>query len=392
MSFDDRFELGELVRDDGIRTFLARDKTGGQDLLAHFFANSAEIASLLVSLERLPERERQRIVDRGEREGTPYVVTGTLAEQAGFREWLAANAREARPLGSAGAWKVIPAQASVDEQFLSLFPTVERAQVQPEEAPRHAEQREAGEFTRLFQAPAPQPSVRQPSIRQPSAPQPAAQSSGQGQEPGKGNEPGEFTRLFQAPPDPSQFTPAQPAPAQAPKKADAPGEFTRFFEAQVPQTPARQMDTPPLQVIPTASKQGEFTRVFGPGQMRAHVEPAPQPPPTPRAPEPAAQATRVFASPPAVSPVVAPPSAGPSSSAPPSMPPQGRGDYTMRFSATPALSLGQPAETPAASSSSIGNASSTGSTVTSRWPLILGIAAVVVLLAAVVLFFVSRVK
>jgi hypothetical protein len=373
MSFDDRFELGELLRDDGIRTFLAREKTGGQELLAHFFT-SPEAASLLSGLDRLPERERQRIVDRGERGGAPYVVTGSLAGHAGFREWLAANARGGRPLDAAGAWKVIPAQPSVDEQFLSLFPTVERPQARPsderfpaaaEETPARPQPPEAGEFTRMFQAPSPQPASAQP----------AAQNT---------NEPGEFTRLFQAQP-----APAQPAIPQPPKKSDGPGEFTRFFEAQVHQAPAHppkahEGQTLGVQPVPQAPKQGEFTRVFGLGEVRNRME-APQPPAEMRVPEPAPQATRAFASPPAV----------PQAPVPPSTPAQGHGEYTVRFSAAPALTLGQPGgqpgETPAALSPSTANAASPRSS-SSRWPLILGIAAIAVLLVAVALFLLSRAK
>ncbi len=288
MSFDDRFELGELLRDDGIRLFGARqDRRPGP--AGALLQQRGETPKLLASLERLPERERRRIVDRGERDGAPYVVTGTLAGHPGFREWLTANARDAKPLGAAGAWKVIPAQPSVDEQFLSLFPTSESPQLQPEAAPAPPPPSapEAGAFTRMFQAPAnlfppqpplplppqppPQPAPARSDLvnREPAKSGPAPNNEpARNNEPAKNNEPGEFTRMFQALPPHTQpgQTSLPTAPPPASPKTEAAGEFTRFFEAQVHESHVRQADLPPVQAMPAASRQGEFTRVFGPGQ------------------------------------------------------------------------------------------------------------------------------
>jgi hypothetical protein len=245
MSFDERFELGELLRDDGVRTFLVHHKTGlahyktgsvrdraaGRELLAHFLDNWEETSQLLASLDRLREPERRRIVERGERGGTPYVVTDGLAGHPGFREWLAVSSHavsrnDARPLDSAGAWKVIvpepSPEPSIDEQFFSLFPTGERPQARPNEASRQVEpnleQDEPGEFTRLFQAPSPKP----PPAPLPPAPSPwsghaapyQSQWSGHAapyQSSDERTEPGEVTRLFQAPSEPPLPPPKKPA-------------------------------------------------------------------------------------------------------------------------------------------------------------------------------------
>jgi hypothetical protein len=353
VSFDQRFELGELARFDGIRTFSARDRASGQVLLAHFLENASEAAEILASVNRLPERERQRIVDRGERDGVPFIVTGSLSGYPGFREWLAANAREPRPLDSAGAWKVVLPESNVDEQFLSLFPTGERAQAKPEPsefAEPAAGQQQPGEFTRLFQAP--------------SQPAPAGEAGS--------SAPGEFTRMFQAPAQ-------QPSAPPESKKPEGPGEFTRFFEAQGygPNPNPFAAGAPPAPATPPAPKQGEFTKVFGAGEMR-HFSSTPAPP---------------SAAPPS------PPEPVPLSSVfPPAKPPspqvvQGPGEYTRLFSAGPSLTLGQTRpETPVTAPASSGRAVPARSAPHSRWPLILGIAAVAVLVAAVVLFVASRSK
>ena len=440
MNFDERFELRDLVRFDGIRTFAARERSSGQELLAHFLENAADAAALLTSLDRLPERERQRIVDRGEREGVAYVVTGGLAGHAGFREWLAANAREPRSLNAAGAWKVVlpenGPEKSVDEQFLSLFPTVESVRANPQDsAPQAAAPPAAtqapGEFTRLFQAPPPvssaPPAPPAPSSPPPASPAPPAPVTPPAAAADKPQAPGEFTRMFQAPAQPSA-PPAAPAapPASAPptsKRPEAPGEFTRFFQAQTspasarnpaassapsvssaapassapPTTPAAPKHgeftqffeaqappsravnpfpggVPPMPAAPLAPKQGEFTKVFGAGEMRSFSPtPAPPPPapPEPRQPSPPAS---VFA--PSSAPLV------PAS--------QGPGEYTKMFAAAPALTLGQrPQETPAVPRPSPQSAVP-APPAPSRWPLILGIAAVVLLLAVVVLFLAGR--
>ncbi len=235
-------------------------------------------------------------------------------------------------------------------------------------------------------------------------------------------------------PEPTQIReqPQAREPAQASKKPDGPGEFTQFFQSQAPEQinaarnplPAVPQPLPPSQMGP---KEGEFTRVFGPGQVPGRGpagpaatvrrppeppskapqllretpplpvrgtlplpvrEPAPQPVrepfPEPRAPLP--QATRAFDS------VKLRGSAGSA---------VGPGEFTVRFSAVPALTLGQsPAsqaaagqapETPAPPQPSNKGISS-GAALNSRWPLILGIAAVVVLLVAVVMFIASRAK
>ena len=92
MSLYERYELLDLNRDDGVKTFDAREIATGRPLKVHLFAHPfapLQIA-LLKAIAQLPEAERERIVERGKHEGTPYIVTDQLADHAGLSEWVQA--------------------------------------------------------------------------------------------------------------------------------------------------------------------------------------------------------------------------------------------------------------------------------------------------------------
>jgi hypothetical protein len=69
---------------------------------------TAENLVLFRRVDRLPDSERRRILDRGDSRGTPYVVTDRLAGYADFKEWVTTNA-------------VATPNPTFDEQFLQLF-------------------------------------------------------------------------------------------------------------------------------------------------------------------------------------------------------------------------------------------------------------------------------
>jgi hypothetical protein len=114
----DRFELLELRRDDGIQTFHAREVSTARPVQVHFFdASVPRDLALLSRLERLPDAERRRVIDHGVSGGRPYIVTDRLAGFASLREWLESQA------GS----------PSLDQQFFELFDSeVPERQEQPE--------------------------------------------------------------------------------------------------------------------------------------------------------------------------------------------------------------------------------------------------------------------
>ena len=337
MSLYERYELLDLNRDDGVKTFEAREIATGRPLKVHLFVHPAAPlqVALLKAIEQLPDSERQRIIERGKHEGTPYVVTDRLVDYAGLSEWVQAASHHGKPhpnpapdpqLGTAGAWKVPAAPAlgapasppsspapppaaarqpdassSLNQQFAELFPTAERPIVadsllkaaqpppsvaaplrppapQPPAAAPPQAKREAGEFTRMFQTPA----APAPAPPQASPPQALPQQTRQ--------EAGEFTRMFQAPAAPAPAPPSTPSPAvqqapqvQAQKEA---GEFTRMFQAPgVPASPAAPAAPAPP---PAGSKSGpgDFTRFFetpSPAGPMPH-SPAVQQPLTPQVP------------------------------------------------------------------------------------------------------------
>jgi hypothetical protein len=182
-----------------------------------------------------------------------------------------------------------------------------------------------------------------PAVKQPLAPQ-APGGSG-------ANKMGEFTRMF-GKVDMAATPPAAAAPPVAPKE---PGEFTRMFQAPVAGGPTPPQ--PPAAPLPS-------TPVAIPSSMQPAMQPAPAPP--------------AFSKP-----------AGP-------------GEYTRQFSAPAQLTLGQTSATPsvpappppafAAPTTPMAVAPAPPPVRKSNLPLIIGIAAIVLIAVLVVIFFAMRPK
>jgi hypothetical protein len=168
VSFSDRFELFELVRDEEVQTFRARERATGRAVEAHLSASPELLAKL----------ESPSVIDRGSHEGKLYIVTTPQG------------------LDSVGAWRIKP-------------------HVQPQEkAP-------PGDFTRMFelhQAPEPVAAPAAKIVQAPAASQPGeftrafkkpetARASAEPVGPAVPGEQGEFTRMFQKP------VPTPPMPA-----------------------------------------------------------------------------------------------------------------------------------------------------------------------------------
>lgn len=350
MTWNQRFDLLDLVRDDGVKSFRAIETATGRPLLVHFFVNADAplTIALLGKVDRLPLQEFGRIVDRGEHQGVPYLVTDRLPDYPGLREWLEAMGSSAtaeiNPLNTAGAWKAmgVPTAASpnpkstLDDQFASLFEAVQpapAAQPRPQRTARRDEKTEQipapplppsqpagpppGPFTQMLQTPI-VPAAR----AQPSAPASPAMDT-----------PGTFTQMFQAPAPASK-----PAPPQAPAEA-TPGAFTQLFQAPgaaakpAAPVPPPVPPVPPSPPIADATTPGAFTQLFqAPGAAPKPAAPAPPPvPPVP--PSLPAEApgafTQLFQAPgaaPKLAPSAPPPLAAPA--APP-------GEFTQLFEAPP---------------------------------------------------------
>jgi hypothetical protein len=274
--FTDRFQLLDLKRDEGARTYEAREIATGRPVYVHLFADpfTPFNRALLAKLETLPEEERRRILDRGPHEGGLYLVTDRLAEYPGLREWLKAK-NDDRPnsLNMAGAWQVKPIAPppAVDQPPTPFdtapLPTVEPSIVEP---PPVSTLGNSGEQTLQMPAPAVDlPTIKSPVVKPVAANDTPAPPKEIPAPPA--SEPGEFTRQF-APP---VLRPTPPPAAPPPKD---PGEFTRLFAA-----------TPPKSAQPpTRPPTGEFTRQFQAPQ-RPGARAGEQSPPPPRAPAPPQQ-------------------------------------------------------------------------------------------------------
>ncbi len=243
MGFYDQFELLELVRDDGIKTFSARELATGRAVEVHVFVNPQAPLSMAVwsKLKHLEPPERDNILARGDYEGTPYVVTGPLEGYPGLREWVKAAMHRVAPEHatelSTAHDPPDPAPAAAASPMTATPPA---ATPMTAAAPDH----EPGEFTQMLRAPA-------AASAPPSAPaQPAtALSSGP---PSSTQQPGEFTQMLRASLqpsgiaapsfapalEPSSAPPASPVPSQAKtSQANPPSEFTRMM-LRLPQTPS----------------------------------------------------------------------------------------------------------------------------------------------------------
>ncbi|MEO8051393.1 MAG: hypothetical protein ABI833_13330 [Acidobacteriota bacterium] len=323
MSLYERYELLDLNRDIGVKTFEAREIATGRPVRVHLFVHpSAPLqAALLKAIEKLPDEERLRIIERGKHEGTPYVVTDRLVDYAGLSEWLQAVSHAVKPakavLETAGAWKfsaapakpeptafspaavsppppapppaaVSPAspQSELNQKFTDLFATAERpivadsllqappetprnlvAPVRPPDPPRAATaapppvKSEPGEFTRMFQAPVAPTTAVPPSHAQ--TPPPAVAAPPIRTPPPAAKEPGEFTRMFQSPvghgATPQPVVPSPSAAPPAPRSGD--GEFTRFFETPSPAGPVPHSPAVQQPLTPHAAGRSGYNQV-----------------------------------------------------------------------------------------------------------------------------------
>jgi hypothetical protein len=312
MSLETSYEVLEMLRDDGVQTFRAKERATGRLLELHLFLpfGRPENKVLFEKLKSLPLEVRRKFLDIGVDGSTPFLVTDPLAGGRGFKSWAdeliagmqappsvfgATLAPPSRDDGvqilQAGQWKT---GTPIPDSLVSK-PPARPPQPPPETGgdftaifqagpiPTAAPQEKHGEFTGLFQAMEPEKVTKelQPPI-------------------------GEFTGLFRpaGPSTTGSFASTPPPPAGPVAPQPPGGEFTRMFQnplETVPQAPpqasapARQPDRPP---------GGEFTKYFeNPlkpppmGTPRPMIEPPPPPQPPPQGGHRGGEFTNVFGNP-----------------------------------------------------------------------------------------------
>ena len=99
VSLYERYELLDLNRDIGVKTFEAREIATGRPEKVHLFEHrSAPLqVALLKAIDKLPDEQRQHIIEQGKHEHTPYVVTDRLTGYAGLSEWVQAVTHSTKP-------------------------------------------------------------------------------------------------------------------------------------------------------------------------------------------------------------------------------------------------------------------------------------------------------
>jgi hypothetical protein len=285
MSLETSYEVLEMLRDDGVQTFRAKEKATGRGLELHLFLpfGRPENKALFDKLKALSLETRKKFLDVGVDGSTPYVVTDPIPGNRGFKGWaeeLLAGIPGAPSGFNTGIFGAAPSrddgvQILQAGQWRTGTPIpdslVSKPPAPPPARPPQVAEADTGDFTRMFKAPdflsAPQPPT--PPVSAVTAAPP----------------PGEFTGFFQAP---------EPARAPLPHVTDdinsTTGAFTGLFEAKkptsAPTTAPPVFSAPPPPPPPVANTApepaaGEFTRMF---QAPPGFQPPQTPPPPPKPP------------------------------------------------------------------------------------------------------------
>src|SRR5271166_3917459 len=114
MIFHEKYELLALRGGDHEIALPGREISSGRDVLVHLLAAgyTPENLELLAAIDKLPAEHQRRVLDKGDHEGIPYVVTEVLPGTLKLREWLAAAKSEvpspapAKSSGHRGVWRI----------------------------------------------------------------------------------------------------------------------------------------------------------------------------------------------------------------------------------------------------------------------------------------------
>ena len=365
MDFYQKYELLDLLKDEGVKVFNAREiATGRQITMFLFVGEQARLhADLLEQLRASQRPGRPDLLEVGDNQGTPYAATEPLGGLADLKRMAAAAQappapRAGRPPDAftrVGVWH-IPAPTPSGAQ--GATPVTPPPPPHSAAAGGTAAHRQAapGEFTRMFQAPAaPQPMgeaappaplprhhagrARRVHAAVPgAAPQPMVRPLHRRQDPHRA------LRRRHRQPRPASSRECSRRPRRLTWRGRSTGGKTASgvrrrrhrqprpassrgsFSLRSRQAPAPEPVFPPPPAAPTgaaagSSAPGEFTRIFGRGDL-----PAAQ-----AAPPAGAGATQSFHARPEFTPPATPaPSAGP-------------GEYTRMFSAQPVVQPAPPA-------------------------------------------------
>src|SRR4051812_8245922 len=137
-----RYELLEVLHEQGVRTHRARHVSLGQTVMVHLIPESlhGDASLLLERLAALPDAERRLFFDAGEHGDSAYLVSWPLEGFDSLPEWLDRAIRRNAPTHST--------QPRRPETAKKPVVAAEPKPVTP--AAAKPEKTRAGEFTRMF--------------------------------------------------------------------------------------------------------------------------------------------------------------------------------------------------------------------------------------------------
>ena len=237
MKLNDKYEMVNLIVDPEIMRLVSREVGSQRPVVIHLMLRgyTDENKQLLNKLSRAGPEFRRHIVETGEYEHVPCVITEYFSES--LREWLSTIPNESGSENDNAA-------AKHDDDFKLIFeqPGMPEANTTPSQA----ELRKLGEFTMLFQNSAP---VSSPESKE-AVPDGA----------------GDFTKLFKVPSlnrRQSGSEPVNKVQEVAEIEGKLPGDFTAQFRPTglPPEAPASSAAPP--QRLERAGKSSNFGEEFG---------------------------------------------------------------------------------------------------------------------------------
>jgi len=322
MSFEQNYRLLEAIPEFPLasdRELLAREIASGRPVFVHLLAGGQSLQNedLARRARTLRPEDGAYILEAGYLHACPYVVTQVLPQGLSLRNWVDSVAPvEKAPEEFTRFFGIPVPKASQPPAPPRPSPTAPLPDLQARQGiqagappPPGPAAADAGEFTRLFQAPleekpAPPPASPPPVPEPPAEPTAVAPDAASADKAEAGAAPdappapplvtpagdqpqgGEFTRLFQLPMEPAAPS-ARPAAAQPSGVSQPQREssgFTHFFEgrqeavkpplpapsAPVPSTPPQSLDA--NQVTQAASGQAQPAVPSEPGELKRAFE------------------------------------------------------------------------------------------------------------------------
>ncbi|MGH9581669.1 MAG: hypothetical protein ACRD4O_01885 [Bryobacteraceae bacterium] len=245
-----KYKDGERIVPGVVQTFQAAEAAGGRPVFVHRVPTTGPeaqngVVRLLSAALLRSEGVRKLVVEVADQDGFCYVITENAEQCLLLREWLQFE------IDRAGGQPAAPAARPSVPSAVPEPPPPARPELVPEKPAKPADERQPGDFSRLFQAPPPAGPASAP-------PAPSV--------PGR-SETGEFTRFFRG-----DLLPGK-KPAEPPRRPDRPSS-SESLRAQRSSGAVQRPPNAPMTPLPQrSSDSGEMKRVPGSGGFPRSSEP-----------------------------------------------------------------------------------------------------------------------